>query len=134
MTSLLPVRVLYGIAAAYDGLLGLAFLVAAPQLYDYIGITPPNHWGYIHFAAGILVIFGVMFLAIARRPVDNRSLVTYGVLLKVCYVTTVVWHEAHGGVPPMWMYFAGADLVFGVLFLWSLGPIRSAAAAARRAS
>ena len=58
MKSLQSIRALYGVAAAYDGLLGLAFIVAAPQIYAWVGITPPNHWGYIHFAAGMLVIFG----------------------------------------------------------------------------
>ena len=132
MTSLFPVRVLFVMAAAYDGLLGLAFIVAGPQLYAYAAITPPNHWGYVHFPAGILVIFALMFLAIARRPVENRHLVIYGVLLKVCYATTVVWHEYHGGLPAMWKYFAAADMCFAALFLWSLSPIFKAATAQRR--
>ena len=74
MKSLLPVRLLYAIAALYDGLLGLAFIVAAPQIFQLVAITPPNHWGYVHFAAGLLVIFGFMFLQIALRPVENRGL------------------------------------------------------------
>ena len=102
MKSLQPIRALYGVAAAYDGLLGLAFIVAAPQIYAWVGITPPNHWGYIHFAAGMLVIFGYMFLEIARRPVENRNLVPYGILLKFCYIATVAWHWSHGGIPDLW--------------------------------
>lgn len=125
MTSLRPLRLLYGVAAAYDGLLGVAFLVAAPQIYAWVGITPPNHWGYIHFAAGILAIFGYMFLEIARRPVENRNLVPYGILLKICYVATVAWHWYHGGIPAMWKYFAVADTVFAILFVWSLGQLAS---------
>jgi hypothetical protein len=125
MKSLLPLRLLYAVAAAYDGLLGLAFIVAAPQIYTWVGITPPNHWGYIHFAAGMLAIFGYMFLRIALRPVENRNLVPYGILLKICYVTTVAWHWYHGGIPAMWKYFAFADTVFGVLFFWSLVQLQS---------
>jgi hypothetical protein len=128
MKSLPMIRILYVLAAAYDGLLGLIFLLAGPRLYDYFQITPPNHWGYVHFAAGILVLFGWMFLEIARKPLESRNLVTYGILLKVCYVGTVLWYWTHGDVPTMWKGFAVADIVFGVLFLWSLGPLKSAEA------
>jgi hypothetical protein len=127
MKSLLPVRILYAIAALYEGLLGLAFIVAAPQLFQLAAITPPNHWGYVHFAAGILVIFGWMFLQIARRPVENHGLVLYGFLLKVCYVATVGWHSYYGGVPAMWTWFAGADTLFALLFLWSMVVLETAA-------
>jgi len=119
MKSLLPIRILYSLSAAYDGLLGLAFIFAAPQIFNLAGITSPNHWGYVHFAAGTLVIFGWMFLRIALRPVENRNLVIYGVLLKACYVATVLWHAFHDGIPMLWKEFAAADLVFLVLFLWS---------------
>ena len=129
MKSLLPVRLLYALAAAYDGLLGLAFLVAGPRIYGLTGITPPNHWGYVHFAAGVLVIFGLMFLAIALKPVANRNLVVYGILLKVCYVSVVVWYSYAGGIPTMWKYFAAADTLFGVLFVWSLFALKAAASA-----
>jgi hypothetical protein len=43
MKSLLPVRILYAIAALYEGLRGLAFIVAAPQVFQLAAITPPNH-------------------------------------------------------------------------------------------
>jgi len=126
MQSLLPVRVLYGVAAA--------FIAAAPQIYARVGITPPNHWGYIHFAAGMLAIFGYMFLRIALSPVENRNLVPYGVLLKICYVATVAWHWYFGGIPAMWKYFAFADAVFAILFVWSLGQLRVAEQATPRLS
>ena len=127
MKSLLAIRALYGLAAAYDGLLGLLFLVAGPQVFDLVGITPPNHWGYVHFSAGLLVIFACMFVAIAWRPLENRNLILYGILLKFCYVGTVVWHSYQGSVPVMWKYFALADIVFALLFLWSLKPLTSTA-------
>lgn len=125
MKSLLPVRILFALAAAYDGLLGLAFLAAGPRLYSFFAITPPNHWGYVHFGAGVLVIFALMFAAVARRPLENRNLIPYGMLLKVCYIATVGWYWGHGDVPAMWKYFLGADAIFLVLFflsVWNLRP------------
>ncbi|HWA24261.1 MAG TPA: hypothetical protein VG734_01205 [Lacunisphaera sp.] len=127
MKSLRTIRLLYLVAAAYDGLLGMAFLAAGPAIYAAAGITPPNHWGYIHFAAGILAIFGLMFLMIALRPVENRNLVPYGIMLKVCYVGTVAWHWYNGGVPDLWKYFAVADVAFALLFFWSLVPLETEA-------
>jgi hypothetical protein len=119
MNSLRPVHILFFVSAAYDGLLGLAFIFAAPTLFALAGITPPNHWGYVHFAAGTLVIFGLMFLQIALNPVENRDLVVYGILLKACYVSTVAWHFFSDGIPFLWTFFAVVDLVFMALFLWA---------------
>ncbi len=128
MKSLTYVRALFGIASLYESLLGFAFLVAAPAVFTAAGISPPNHWGYVHFAAGILVIFGMMFLMIARHPIENRNLVVYGVLLKICYVAVVGWHWYAGGIPNMWKYFALADALFALAFIWSLVPLEAAAA------
>lgn len=72
---------LFYLAALYDGLLGLAFLLAAPSLFERVGVTPPNHFEYIHFPAALLMVFALMFVAIARNPVANRSLIPYGILL-----------------------------------------------------
>ena len=129
MNSLRPVRILFFVSSAYDGLLGLAFIFAAPAVFKLAGITPPNHWGYVHFAAGTLVIFAWMFLQIALRPVENRNLVIYGVLLKACYVAPILWHEYQGGIPTLWEWFAVIDTVFLALFLWSRSRLNAVAAA-----
>lgn len=128
MKSLFAFRLLYGFAALYDGLLGLAFVVCAPQIFQLAGITPPNHWGYVHFAAGVLVIFGFMFFQIARAPVENRGLIVYGILLKICYVSTIAWHSLNGGLPPLWQWFAAADAIFILLFFWSMTELELAPA------
>ena len=113
------VKLLYSIAAAYDGLLGLAFIVAGPTLFAIAQVTPPNHWGYVHFAAALLVVFGVMFRQIARDPKRYWELIPYGILLKVSYVGTVVWHWLGEGLPDIWKLFAAADLIFLFLFVAS---------------
>jgi len=73
------------------------------------------------------MIFGLMFLMIALHPIENRNLITYGILLKLCYAGTVGWHWYYGGIPTMWKYFAFADLVFAVLFFWSMVRLEAAA-------
>lgn len=109
----------YVVAGLYDGLLGLVFLFAWEPIFRRFAVTPPNHPGYIQFPALLLVIFGLMFLAVARDPARNRNLIPYGVLLKAAYCGTVFWHWVADGIPGMWKPFAWADLVFGILFAWS---------------
>ena len=108
---------LFFVAALYDGLLGLAFLVAADWIYRSAGVTPPNHLGYVQFPGAILIVFGIMFAAVARRPRENRNLIPYGILLKVCYCGVTGYHWLVSGIPTLWKPFLVFDFVFLVLFL-----------------
>ena len=118
------IRGLFMVAALYDGILGIAFLIAAPALFEWLGVTPPNHFGYVHFPAALLIVFALLFLAIARNPVANLSLIPYGILLKVSYCAVVFYHWFTAGVPVIWKPFAIADLVFLVLFVWAYSTLK----------
>lgn len=121
------IRILFVVAALYDGILGIAFLVAAPALFEWVGVTPPNHYGYVQFPAALLIVFALMFLAIARDPVANLSLVPFGILLKVSYCAVVFYHWFTTGVPFIWKPFAIADLVFLVAFIWAYSALKKLA-------
>jgi len=108
---------LFYIAALYDGLLALLFLFFWRDVFAHFNITPPNHPGYVQFPALLLIIFGLLFLQIARNPAENRDLIVYGILLKIAYSGTVFWHHFTGGVPSMWIWWAWADVAFLVLFV-----------------
>jgi hypothetical protein len=108
---------LFFVAALYDGLLGLAFLVAADWIFRTAQVTPPNHVGYVQFPGAILVVFAIMFAAIARRPRENRGLIPYGMLLKVSYCGVAAYHWLAAGIPALWKPFVVIDLVFLILFL-----------------
>ena len=111
------VSALFLVAALYDGLLGLAFLVAAGWIFQYAQVEPPNHFGYVQFPGAILIIFGLMFAAIARRSRENRGLIPYGILLKVSYCGVAGYHWLTAGIPAMWKPFVVIDLIFLALFL-----------------
>lgn len=113
------VSVIFAASALYDGLLGLIFLISPATMYAHFGVTPPNHWGYVQFAAAILIIFGLMFLQVAVRPAPNRNLIPYGILLKVAYTGTVCAYWFTVGIPNMWKPFAVLDAGFAVLFAWA---------------
>ncbi len=118
------VRVLFGVAGAYDLGIGLAFLVAGPTLYRTANVPEPNHWGYVQFASLLLATFGLMFFAVAARPYVNRNLIPYGVLLKASYVAVVGYHWATDGIPSLFLPFAAIDAVMLVLFVAAYGALR----------
>ncbi len=116
MTTRAAVRALFWVAAVYDGVLGLVFLIAHAAVFEWFGVTPPNHAGYVEFPAALLITFAMLFSAVARNPEANRNLIPYGVLLKVSYCGVAFWHWFHGGIPGMWKPWTLADLVFLILF------------------
>lgn len=118
------IRILFVVAALYDGILGIAFLIAAPALFQWVGVTPPNHFGYVHFPAALLIVFALMFLAIARDPVAKVSLVPYGIMLKVSYCAVAFYHWFTADIPFIWKPFAIADLVFLVAFIWAYSALK----------
>ena len=118
---------LFWLAALYDGLLGLAFLAAPGRLFDLCQVTPPNHLGYVQFPAALLLIFGLMFAAIALDPVGRRHLIVYGILLKAAYCGVAGYHWAAAGIPGMWKPFVVIDLVMGLLFLGAYQSLSKAA-------
>jgi hypothetical protein len=118
--------ILFAIAAVYDGVLGVAFLLFPAALYERFGVVPPNHWGYVDFAAAILVIFAMMFIQVARDPRSNRNLIPYGVLLKVAYCGVVFRYWFAVDLPNLWKPFAVADVAFAVLFVWAYVALKPA--------
>lgn len=111
------IKPFYVISGLYDGILGVAFLLAPGAIFAMYAVEPPNHMAYVQFPALLLIIFGVMFFRIAMDPVKNRDLILYGCALKVAYCSMVFFYMATTGVPAMWVPWAYADLVFLVLFI-----------------
>jgi hypothetical protein len=118
------ISTLFVVAALYDGLLGAAFLVAGSRVMRYFDITPPIHPGYIQFPAALLIVFAVMFIAIAARPAKNRNLIPYGMLLKVSYCSVVTLHWVTTDLPGIWKPFCIFDFVFLALFAWAWAALR----------
>ena len=113
------ITLLFAIAAVYDGVLGLVFLAAPTWPFARFDVTPPNHLGYVQFPAVLLLIFGLMFAAIAKDPVANRGLIVYGILLKIAYCAIAGWHWMATDIPVIWKPFVLIDLVMGFLFVWA---------------
>lgn len=119
MKTKMQISILFIIAAIYDGVLGILFLFAANTIFQLYQVTPPNHLGYVQFPGALLVVFALMFLAVAINPVRNKNLIPYGILLKVSYCAIVFYHWFTAGIPSMWKPFAILDLIFMILFVWT---------------
>jgi hypothetical protein len=110
------IRVLFSVAGLYDFLIGLGFLGFGPQLFDAAGVPPPNHWGYAQFGALMLMVFGLMFFAVASDPARNRNLIPYGMLLKLSYTGLVAYYWVTTDCPLLFNPFAVVDSIIFVLF------------------
>jgi hypothetical protein len=86
------VSALFYVSGAYDGILGVAFLFFSTAIYQSQQVPPPNHIGYVQFPAALLLVFTLMFFAIAANPVRNRNLIPYGILFKLSYCAVVFGH------------------------------------------
>lgn len=131
MKSTRWIQTLFGVGAFYDGLLGAGFLLAGDALFARFGVTPPNHWGYVQFAAALLLVFALMFWAVARDPIRNRNLIPYGILLKVSYCSVVGYHWLNGSIPNLWKPFAVCDLLFLLLFARAWAALAKASPVAK---
>jgi hypothetical protein len=113
------VSLLFWASAAYDGLLGLAFLVGAGAIFEWAQVTPPNHLAYVQFPGALLITFAVMFAAVARKPLENRGLIPYGILLKLSYCAVAFYYWFTSGIPTLWKPFAIIDLACIPLLAWA---------------
>ncbi len=119
------ITLLFIIAALYDGLLGIAFLFAGDFIFQRFEVTPPNHLGYVQFPATLLVVFALMFSAIAKNPNTNKNLIPYGILLKLSYCGVVFYYWLTSNLPFIWKPFAVFDLIFLVLFIWAYSSLKT---------
>jgi hypothetical protein len=115
--SITNVKILFLVSGLYDLLIGAVFLLFGTQLFTATGITAPNHWGYLQFAALELMIFGIMFLVVSRDPVTQRVSIVYGMLLKASYVGLTGFYWLKGECPVLFQPFVVIDAIMFVLFL-----------------
>lgn len=113
------ISALFYFSSAYDFVLGAVFLAFSPWFFRVFAVDPPNHWGYVHFPALLLILFGIMFYQIAENPKANRNLIPYGIMLKASYCSVVGFYTfVSGNMPDMWKPFGVADFLMLLGFVW----------------
>jgi hypothetical protein len=112
----LNARTLFGIAAAFNFLVGLLMLVAYPLVSRVLGLEgPPTVW--FHIAAAIVIIFGYAYWRIAQDPVTYRPFVALGAIAKLAFVIAIYGHWLVGTGRTAKARLGTADLIFAVLFV-----------------
>jgi hypothetical protein len=113
------IKVIFGFSALYDGFLAVIFLFFNAAIFDYFGIPQPNHSGYIHFPALLMIVFALLYWRVALDPMKFKVLIPYGMGLKLSYCAVVFAHRFTGEIPSMWLPFAWFDLLSLLLFYLS---------------
>jgi hypothetical protein len=110
-------RVLFGVAAVYDILLGIIFLFFRPRAFATLGLSdqlPPVN-GYLALLGAFVLVIGVAYALIARGDLQrNGDLILVGALYKLAYASTAFYYW---GVPHIVFsaVFGVADAVFFLL-------------------
>jgi hypothetical protein len=110
-------RRLFLVAGLYDLILGATFFFFYPRIYNYFGITLPNHPEYVQAPALFIVILGIMFFYIYRNMTKNVDMVKIGILSKAAYSGLAFYHYHFTSLPVIFVIFAWFDLAFLVLFV-----------------
>ena len=101
------------------GIYGLIVMFPQYFLEDKIGRDNPppiTHPEYFYGFIGIVLVWQIAFLVIAREPARFRALMPVTVLEKLVFAVPVALLYAQGRVAPAALFFGAIDIVLGVLF------------------
>lgn len=118
-------RIFFLVAALYDLILGVAFVVFGEQILGAIDLELPPHIAYIQLAAVFIFVQGFSYLFPFRDPLGNLGIVQVGVVYKLAYAGLALWYLAIGILPsPFFIPWAIIDLGFLVGFVLFLRAAR----------
>ena len=101
------------------GVYGLIVMLPQYFLESRIGRDAPpaiTHPEYFYGFIGIVVVWQLAFLVIARDPARFRALMPVTVLEKLAFAVPVAVLYAQARVSATALFFSGIDLVLGTLF------------------
>lgn len=104
------------------GIYGLIVMFPQYFLEERIGRDNPppiTHPEYFYGFIGIVLVWQLAFLVIARDPARFRALMPVTVLEKLAFAIPVMLLYAQGRIAQAALLFAAIDLVLGVLFFLS---------------
>jgi hypothetical protein len=114
-------RTFFLVAALYDIVLGIGFVVAGEQILGAIAMALPPHVAYIQLAAVFILVQGLSYWLAYRDPFGNLGIVRVGVAYKAAYAGLAAWYLVIGALPSVffipWAIIDLGFLVGFVLFL-----------------
>ena len=113
-------------AAAFDGVLGLAFFFLYGPIFQQLDIPLPDNTSYIHLTAAFVFVQGVGYWFVYRNPLRNIDLVKVGVVYKVIYSAVALYYLVINDLlHAVFAWFAAFDVVFLVLFVAFLAMVKT---------
>lgn len=113
---------LFLMAALYDGVLGVAFLLFYEPIFDALGVDPPDHASYVHLTAGYVAVQGLGYYFVWRNMLRNVDIVKVGAVYKFVYVAVAVYYLMSGELlHNIFAWFAAFDVAFLIGFVLFLG-------------
>lgn len=110
-------RKLFGAAAIFNFVAGIAFLFAMQQVAQLIGMKPvPSDLLFVHFGAVLVLTFGWGYWRVSCDPVGNRPIIRLGIVGKSLVVIAgyVDWYAGNVNWP--FAALITGDLIFAALF------------------
>ncbi|MFA4843980.1 MAG: hypothetical protein WC632_03405 [Candidatus Margulisiibacteriota bacterium] len=117
------IKYLFALVGCVELAVGLAFIFWPDLVFRLSGIAPVSP-EYIQLPAYLIMVFGLIMFRVARDPARNRDLIIYPSLFKAAFIGVVLYNYYYGRMSPLWIAFAGFDLVYlaGFIIAWfSLG-------------
>lgn len=120
-----PSRNLFRVAAGFNVLAGLPFLLALHPMAALLGLEiTATSTLFIQITMGVVVGFGWAYWMISTDPVRYRPYVVLGLILKVMIVSVIFGHWLLGDISWRFPALASGDIFFGALFLLHLQRTR----------
>jgi hypothetical protein len=111
-------RTLFSVAAAFNLVAALPFLVAAPQFAQLIGMQPvPSDPLWVHLTAVLVLGFGWGYWRVSRDAVANRPIIHLGIVGKSLVVLVVCFDWLAGNTNWPMVLLVSGDAVFVALFV-----------------
>ena len=101
----------FRIIGVYDILLGLSFIFFYKNIYAILGITLPNHPGYIFVPSLFIICGGVGEFLIAKNPLRNVDLVVIRLLMKLSFALVVLYCYFTMGIPTVFLVISILSII-----------------------
>jgi len=109
-------RWVFTIAGIY-GLLSVSPLYFMEKLIGQNDPPAITHPMFFYGFVGVTIAWQLLFLAIARQPVQLRPVLPFAVIEKLSFAIGAIVLYRQGRLDPSDLWFGGIDLLWGVLFV-----------------
>jgi hypothetical protein len=112
-------RWLFGLAAAFNLLVGLLLLFLRPFLAGLVHLSPLVGTNIVtaNLTGMFVALFGCAFAMVALDPAEYRPFITLGAIGKLLAVVCVFIPWFMGVIPAVLPSLVAGDFVFAILFL-----------------